>query len=517
MCGEQTIDLSDELAESGALKINDAGFVEAHVEDVPAGCMVFLGVKYSPGLKGEDVESIQQRSCENWEFVKGTTVAGQEFKDSAHRVLAVTGLPVECTDDTDCGFVEQCIPGVCDLNTFTCVPGDPVPECCSSDDQCDDGDACTLDFCDAAGTERCFTEPNPDPVCLPVECTDDTDCGFVEQCIPGVCDLDTFTCIPGDPVPECCSSDDQCDDGDACTLDFCDVAGTERCFTEPDPDPVCLPEPVLCTECQELSTTFTLLCVAEGGSFEDCLSKAEPIFSGCALICEGTPEEKTDTCSSAVEFKNNVCLLSGGDFGVCRDEAEAFFFECSGEELPPVLCTECQELSTTFTLLCVAEGGSFEDCLSQGEQILSGCALICEGTPEEKTDTCSSAVEFKNHVCLLSGGDFGVCRDEAEAFFFECSGEELPPVLCTECQELSATFTLLCLDLGGSFEDCLSQGEQILSECALICEGTTEEKTDTCSTAADAKNQVCVDAGGEALACQEEADDFFAECSGEDP
>ena len=351
MCGEQTIDLSDELAESGALKINDAGFVEAHVEDVPAGCMVFLGVKYSPGLKGEDVESIQQRSCENWEFVKGTTVAGQEFKDSAHRVLAVTGLPVECTDDTDCGFVEQCIPGVCDLNTFTCVPGDPVPECCSSDDQCDDGDACTLDFCD--------------------------------------------------------------------------VAGTERCFTEPDPDPVCLPEPVLCTECQELSTTFTLLCVAEGGSFEDCLSKAEPIFSGCALICEGTPEEKTDTCSSAVEFKN--------------------------------------------------------------------------------------------HVCLLSGGDFGVCRDEAEAFFFECSGEELPPVLCTECQELSATFTLLCLDLGGSFEDCLSQGEQILSECALICEGTTEEKTDTCSTAADAKNQVCVDAGGEALACQEEADDFFAECSGEDP
>jgi cysteine-rich repeat protein len=351
MCGEQTIDLSDELAESGALRINDDGFVEAHVEDVPAGCMVFLGVKYSPGLKGEDVESIQQRSCENWEFVKGTTVAGQEFEDSAHRVLGVTGLPVECTDDTDCGFFEQCI--------------------------------------------------------------------------PEVCDLDTFTCIPGDPVPECCSSDAQCDDGDACTLDFCDVAGTERCFTEPNPDPVCLPEPVLCTECLELATSAQTLCESRGGSDEECLAEAEQILSECALTCEGTPEEKTGTCGFAAVIKDLVCQNAGGDFGVCLDEKREFFTVCSGEEFPNP-CTECLELATSAQTLCEDRGGSDEECIAEAEQILSECALTCEGTPEEKADTCGFAAVIKDLVCQNAGGEALACQEEADDFFEACFGAPLP-------------------------------------------------------------------------------------------
>jgi len=108
MCGEETIDLSDELAESGALKINDDGFVEAHVDDVPAGCMVFLGVKYSPGLKGENAEEVDRPFCENWEFVclrqddSESTPNPENFpeacisassRDSAHRVLEVIGFP----------------------------------------------------------------------------------------------------------------------------------------------------------------------------------------------------------------------------------------------------------------------------------------------------------------------------------------------------------------------------------------------------------------------------------------
>ncbi len=92
MCPDGTsVDLSSELANSDPprLLINAAGNVEAHVEDVPEGCMVFLGVKYSPGLKGENVQSIDQPWCENWEFVKAINAAGQEFTDSAHMVLEV--------------------------------------------------------------------------------------------------------------------------------------------------------------------------------------------------------------------------------------------------------------------------------------------------------------------------------------------------------------------------------------------------------------------------------------------
>ncbi len=109
MCDGVTEDLSDELAESGALRFHSFGFVEAHVEDVPAGCMVFLGVKYSPGLKGEDAEGVDRPFCENWEFIClsqpgdpiNTDPLGNfpnecksaSFRDSAHRVLVVTGLP----------------------------------------------------------------------------------------------------------------------------------------------------------------------------------------------------------------------------------------------------------------------------------------------------------------------------------------------------------------------------------------------------------------------------------------
>jgi len=98
------------LAESGALFRNEqTGLLEAHVEDVPEGCMVFLGVKYGPGLKGENVENVVQRSCENWEFVclKQVGANGPDnppdfpeacssasFRDSAHRVLEVIGLPI---------------------------------------------------------------------------------------------------------------------------------------------------------------------------------------------------------------------------------------------------------------------------------------------------------------------------------------------------------------------------------------------------------------------------------------
>ena len=75
---------------------------------------------------------------------------------------------VECIDDDDCGFFSACTPEVCDEATFSCVPGDRIPECCESDSECDDGDACTIDKCEST-TLRCITEPDPDPVCQPTQ------------------------------------------------------------------------------------------------------------------------------------------------------------------------------------------------------------------------------------------------------------------------------------------------------------------------------------------------------------
>jgi len=137
--------------------------------------------------------------------------------------------PGDCVTDDDCGFFSACTPGVCDQATFTCMPADRIPECCESDSECNDNNACTIDTCDFQ-TFRCSTEPDP------------LDCGFFSACTPGVCDPNNG-CVPADRIPECCESDSECNDNNACTIDTCDFQ-TFRCSTEPDPDPVCQLTPV---------------------------------------------------------------------------------------------------------------------------------------------------------------------------------------------------------------------------------------------------------------------------------
>ena len=93
------------------------------------------------------------------------------------------------------------------------------------------GEVCDLD------TGECVLE-NGNGVCAT-----DADCQPFGQCTPGVCNVPTSTCVPGDRIPGCCASDSECDDGDACTIDSCRIV-TATCETEPDPDPVCQPTQV---------------------------------------------------------------------------------------------------------------------------------------------------------------------------------------------------------------------------------------------------------------------------------
>ncbi len=109
MCPDgTTVDLTSELAHADPPQLfrNDFGVLEAHVEDVKAGCMVFLGVKYSPGLKGETFHKLEPQDllCENVEIVcanltdepipfpglyNDMIACISDVTDSAHRVLEV--------------------------------------------------------------------------------------------------------------------------------------------------------------------------------------------------------------------------------------------------------------------------------------------------------------------------------------------------------------------------------------------------------------------------------------------
>jgi hypothetical protein len=143
---------------------------------------------------------------------------------------AVPARAQSCTLDVECDDAKACTTDSCDLVLRTCthaplgdgescggactegatcqaaecVGGTPVPGCipCQHNDDCEDGSACTIDTCNELG--RCEREGGEGAAC-----DDDDPCTLDDRCATDVC--------AGTPL--------ECDDGIACTADFCD-AGT---------------------------------------------------------------------------------------------------------------------------------------------------------------------------------------------------------------------------------------------------------------------------------------------------
>jgi hypothetical protein len=96
-----------------------------------------------------------------------------------------------CADATVCNGAETCLGGACSGAVAL---------------DCDDGDACTADACDAI--IGCAHEAVPLCCRSDAECLDATVCNGAESCVAS-------SCVAGSPL--------DCDDGDACTADACDA------------------------------------------------------------------------------------------------------------------------------------------------------------------------------------------------------------------------------------------------------------------------------------------------------
>ncbi len=117
---------------------------------------------------------------------------------------AVVGTAVACRASTaDCDPAEKCDGSAkaCPADALA-LPGTP----CS-----DDQSVCTTDACDGAGT--CIHEANQLP------CDDGVECNGNDSCLNGICSVHGQTC------PDPCDGL-TCDDGNPCTIDRCEGAGT---------------------------------------------------------------------------------------------------------------------------------------------------------------------------------------------------------------------------------------------------------------------------------------------------
>ncbi|MDP6946248.1 MAG: lamin tail domain-containing protein, partial [Myxococcota bacterium] len=124
-----------------------------------------------------------------------------------------------CTTNTDCQDFNPCTVSVCDTDNNVCSPPVTLDGCCATDADCVDDNPCNYDRCIAG---ICRWSPNVIPNC----CTSHEHCEDGDACTTNVCDLVSGNCHEPEDVilpagQTCCNSAFDCDDETAATDDFC--------------------------------------------------------------------------------------------------------------------------------------------------------------------------------------------------------------------------------------------------------------------------------------------------------
>ena len=240
---------------------------------------------------------------------------------------------------------------------------------------CDDGDPCTDDLCDASG--QCYYVPSADPSCSP-NCVIDEDCPSDDPCLDGFClpsgdcaytpdpncecgdvvdcndgnDCTADFCFQGKcenvPIPGCaqpCGDDGECSDNDPCTLDLCADDGT--CVHIPDPECGGCIDAVDCNDGNDCTADFCFQ------------GKCESVpIPGCGTDCNGDFDcQDTDPCT----------IDSCGDDGQCYHTPDPDCGGCQG----PADCNDGNDCTADFCFQGLCESvlipGCGNECTSNAQ------------------------------------------------------------------------------------------------------------------------------------------------------
>jgi hypothetical protein len=158
-------------------------------------------VQQSLACRGRDLNEDEMVTQQDVDLAQG--LVGGSPGPSGRRLPA---LDTMCADGSDCNDGDACTIDYCDPFSGLCA-NDPIV--------CDDGDSCTTDSCNAA-LGACEFLPTAGGLC-----DDGNLCTTDDQCVSDA--AGTVTC-QGTPLV--------CDDGDLCTLDIC-LAATGQCYFPP--------------------------------------------------------------------------------------------------------------------------------------------------------------------------------------------------------------------------------------------------------------------------------------------
>jgi hypothetical protein len=246
-------------------------------------------------------------------FLPGSDLlAGEELDNCEHIVTDPAGG--KCTKDVECDsgsacVKDACIAGKCQHTQVSCDDGNElttdscsayfgcineVVKPCTKDADCDDKNACTdgtcnknTGFCDFE-PKNCYDDPGQDPLavcttdwCDAFDLDGDGKTGCMHELNPGCA-----ACVTGVPKPGVVP----CDDGNACTLDFCNEGAS-----------VCVYTPVVCDDGNSCTTD---VCYPDSGC-EHYLNLAPyncTLVDKCVLgVCVGTKKTDCDDGDACTE------------------------------------------------------------------------------------------------------------------------------------------------------------------------------------------------------------------------
>jgi len=319
----------------------------------------------------------------------------------------------ECDEETG-----QCESRSAPDGTDCTAENPPLAECqagvcsalgCASDQDCDDGNACTANFCDL-GTgicnnipksegERCMLVGVPFAVCMAgacteSACTEDAQCDPVTQCtVRGVCDLQTGACGPPVPVENGEPCVRGANDPGVCIDGFCGCAD----------DSVC-PEATACRSAG--------ICELESGLCRF----GPPVNQGGACDYRGRGPE-SGRCADG--FCRAACTANP-----CRDRG----LPCVRDVCDPMdgSCDPMNRLPGTICTLDDAPGrcdgnGTCEVSLCAGVNCPAGPCVT--GTCDPADGQCIYTKDPPGTVCFADGS-FGVCDEMGACVPPRCETDE---------------------------------------------------------------------------------------------
>ncbi len=265
---------------------------------------------------------------------------------------AIANCCTAATVSTACTDTNPCTSATCgSINTTTgrgTCSFPPIPNCCVDNDDCDEGEVCDGNLCEAG-------------------CDSDDDCPAGETC-----DLTTGVCEDAPPPPDC-TTDADCDlDGDACTEDVCtngvcsstdvDCAAGEVCV-----DGDCVPECTDDADCADDGDACTTVACVGGG----CVTTTEDCDDGVACT-DDSCDAATGDCINEDNCVDGTCDLTTGDCGGCVSDGD-----CDDQDQCTTdTCTDGSCSNVDNTAACNdANACTTNDTCAAG--VCAGTAVVC--------------------------------------------------------------------------------------------------------------------------------------------